>query len=41
MLTKSWRTVILEKAFGDVCLARMNDMPGYRPDGKNSYRGLS
>lgn len=25
MLTKSWRTVILEKAFGDVCLARMND----------------
>lgn len=38
-LTKSWGTVILGKAFGDIRLARVNDMPVNRPDGKNGYQG--
>ena len=39
MLTKYWGTVILGKTFGDIRLARVNDILVNRPDGKSGYRG--
>lgn len=39
MLTKYWGTVILGKTFGDIRLARVNDISVNRLDGKNGYRG--
>ena len=39
MLTKYWGAMTLGKAFGDIRLARVNDIPVNRPDGENGYRG--